>query len=97
MEEDENGIMVVFFIFVSLILGQALKKVSITFSLPYSPLLFLVGLFCGKYYQNLGLYGQSCFLISSIDPHAILLIFLPVFIYESGFNFDWHLFKRQFA
>lgn len=25
------------------------------------------------------------------------MIFLPTLIYESGYNFDWHLFKRLFS
>ena len=25
------------------------------------------------------------------------MIFLPVLIFESGFNADWHIFKKQFG
>lgn len=32
--------------------------------------------------------------MSHINPHMILFIFIPVLIFESGFNCDWYVFKR---
>ena len=32
-----------------------------------------------------------------MDPHEILLIFLPALIFESAFNCDWHTIKMQFS
>lgn len=33
--------------------------------------------------------------MSKIDPKGILLIFLPPLIFESGFNSDWYIFRKQ--
>lgn len=33
--------------------------------------------------------------MSQIDPRSILLIFLPPLIFESSFNSDWYIFRKQ--
>ena len=30
-----------------------------------------------------------------MDPHLLLLIFIPALIFESAFNSDWHMFKKE--
>ena len=30
-----------------------------------------------------------------MDPRGILIIFLPPLIFESAFNSDWHIFRKQ--
>ena len=30
-----------------------------------------------------------------MDPHGVLFIFLPVLIFEGGFNGDMHIMKKQ--
>ena len=32
--------------------------------------------------------------MSKVDPNAILSIFLPCLIFESGFKTEWHIFKK---
>jgi NhaP-type Na+/H+ or K+/H+ antiporter len=34
---------------------------------------------------------------SDMDPHLLLLLFLPALIFESAFNSDWHIFKVEFG
>ncbi|CAD8062241.1 unnamed protein product [Paramecium primaurelia] len=87
----------VFFIFFFLGIGSFMKEINKKLKIPFSPMLFVLGLFFGFYWDSLGLIGQSCKKISEIEPIGVLLIFLPTLIYESGYNFDWHLFKRLFA
>ncbi|EGR28403.1 sodium hydrogen exchanger family protein, putative [Ichthyophthirius multifiliis] len=81
----------------TLTLGGILKEINKRFSIPYTPMLFMIGILAGIYRSSLGLIGQSVETISSIDPHSILIIFLPVLIFESGFNADWNIFRRQFG
>lgn len=32
---------------------------------------------------------------AQLDPHMILLLFLPALLFESAFNTDWHIFKVE--
>ena len=57
----------------------------------------VLGLIMGIYNESLGRIGVAINTWSQIDPHLILLIFLPALIFESAFNSDWHIFKVEFA
>ena len=89
--------LVIFFLFAALFLGGIFKEVNKKTKIPYTPMLFIVGIVCGKFHSSLGIFGASLHTISEVDPHGLLLIFLPILIFESGFNADWHIFKRQFV
>jgi len=39
--------------------------------------------------------GHAALVWNDLDPHSILLIFIPVLIFESAFGTDWHTFKRS--
>jgi NhaP-type Na+/H+ or K+/H+ antiporter len=32
--------------------------------------------------------------IENLDPHVILLLFIPPLIFESAYNSDWHTFRK---
>ena len=89
--------LVVFFLFTGLLLGGLLRELNKRTGFPYTPMLFMLGIIMGYYCHSLGVFGESVLTISNIDPHGILLIFLPTLIFESGFNADWHVFKKQFV
>ena len=88
--------LVVFFLFAGLLVGGILREIKKKTGIPYTPLVFIVGITLGFTYHQLGVFGKAIYTVSNVDPHGILLIFLPVLVFESGFNADWHLFKKQF-
>lgn len=47
------------------------------------------------YHTYLGVFGKSLAYVIDMDPHGMLSIFLPPLIFESGFNADWHIFRKQ--
>ena len=102
VEQEDKGesltpeALAVFFMFSGLLLGGALREIKKKTGIPYTPMLFVTGITLGYWHHQLGAYGESIYAVSNIDPHGLLLIFLPVLIFESGFNSDWHLFKKQF-
>ena len=55
----------------------------------------VLGLFLGIYGDNFGRLGVAIKTWSAIDPHMLLLLFLPALIFESAFNSDWHIFKTE--
>ena len=88
---------VIFFLFGSLFLGGVFREINKKTGIPYTPMLFIFGILLGFYYDGLGSFGEAIYTISNVDPHGLLLIFLPTLIFESAFNADWHIFKRQFV
>lgn len=47
------------------------------------------------YHSHLGFFGISLEQVININPHGLLSIFLPPLIFDSGFNSDWHVFRKQ--
>lgn len=70
------------------------REVNKKTKFPYTPMLIIVGIIMGNWRESLGVIGQSTTILSHINPHMLLFIFIPVLIFESGFNCDWYIFKR---
>ena len=94
-ESPQGAAQIILFLFVGLFLGGLLREVNKKTSIPYTPMLFVLGIVSGFYYLNLGVLGEALHTISNIDPHGLMIIFLPILVFESGFNADWHIFRRQ--
>ena len=80
--------------FFGLFLGGILREVNKRTGFPYTPMVVTVGIIMGKFDEHLGVIGDSTIILSHINPHMILFIFIPVLIFESGFNCSWYVFKR---
>ena len=84
------------FIFFGLAIAVLIKQLRKKYpKVPYTPTLFLISISLGYFSPYLGIIGESIKEISSIDPRGILLIFLPPLIFESSFNSDWYIFRKQ--
>jgi len=72
--------------------------VSKALMLPYTPLLTIFGVIIGVFHVNgYGPYKRAITLWANIDPHILLILFMPALIFESAFNSDWHIFRMQFG
>lgn len=97
----DSGVLIVIFVILSLLLGALIKSVSKILSSPYSVILLLAGLSLGLYGRtehiqaNLPELNSALTNLAQVDPHLILLLFLPTLIFESAFSMDPHLFKRM--
>ncbi len=47
-------------------------------------MLLILGMLLGYFRESLGVLGESTAIIEQLNPHMILLIFIPVLIFESG-------------
>lgn len=84
------------FLFFGLAISVAIKQIRKNYPIvPYTPTLFLISVGLGYFSEHLGIIGESIKQISEIDPRGILLIFLPPLIFESSFNSDWYIFRKQ--
>lgn len=89
-------VLALLFLFFGLTIAVGVKKLRLTYSfVPYTPTLFLISVGLGFFSDRMGIIGDSINTIAKIDPKSILLIFLPPLIFESGFNSDWYIFRKQ--
>jgi len=86
---------IILFPVLGLIIGSFMRELHKTkLKIPYTPILLVVGLIGGAFWDHFGTIGRSSLHLSDIDPHGILLIFVPILVFESAFNADFHIFKR---
>jgi len=62
------------------LLREANKKTGI----PYTPMLLILGIIFGYFQNSFGVIGDSVAIIQTMSPHMILLVFIPILIFESG-------------
>jgi len=60
--------------------------------LPYTPFLTLLGLIVGVTDLK---HNEHFLAWTKLEPHFILFLFLPALIFESSFNCDYYIFKKQ--
>ena len=99
----DSSVLILMFVVISLLLGALVKSLPKILTSPYSVVLLLAGLSIGFYsrsqhmQENLPEFSLVLADLSLIDPHLILLLFLPTLIFESAFAMETHLFKRMFS
>ncbi len=99
----ETGILVLVFVVLALVVGALLRDALKNTPIPYSVALLIVGLGLGLiqrsgfFSEAMPLLDESLQVVSSIDPHLILWLFLPTLIFESAFALEVHLFRRIFS
>ena len=85
------------FTFVGLIIGGFLREINKKTKFPYTPLVVIAGLIMGHLAHSLGVIGHATLIVSQINPHLLLYIFIPVLIFESAYNCNWFVFKKAFV
>ncbi len=99
----EPGILILLFVSLSLLLGAGMRHLLKGTPIPYTVALLVIGLLLGTAERGhmfegfAPMVGHSIGLISNIDPHLILFLFLPTLIFESAFAMEVHLFRRTFS
>lgn len=99
--EHKNGVhiseggLIIKFIFLSLLLGGLLKEIKKKTNIPYSPMLLLSGILFGLFAKNMGIVGESIQFVNQIDPHTLLMIFIPTLVFESSYNTDGYTINKS--
>ena len=99
----DSTVLIIMFIVFALLFGALIKSFNKVLTSPYSVILLLAGLSLGLYsrsqhmQENLPALNDMLNDLVLIDPHLILLLFLPTLIFESAFAMETHLFKRMFS
>lgn len=103
IDSPQSLVLLVVALFFGVLCQTVLKRTPV----PYTVLLLLIGMLFGYFdYQYSrtgdypGGYNDSALHVSirqwsKINPHLVLYAFLPVLIFESAFNCNWHIFRRE--
>lgn len=89
-----------FFVVLGLVAGAVLKSLLKKSSLPYTVVLFCVGILLGLL-DRFGILSDYEMFKSAIDfagnlnPDMILYLFLPVLIFDGAYELDLHVFKKS--
>ena len=92
---DTSKLDVVLFLFMCLLIGNLFKPLAGAIGVPYTSLITILGVIFGIFYKKMGRLGVAIEIWSQMDPHLLLLLFIPALIFESAFNSDWHIFKVE--
>ncbi|WP_199911762.1 cation:proton antiporter domain-containing protein [Dongshaea marina] len=101
--EEGYGIQILVFIISALLIGAGTRYLQKGTKIPYTVALLLIGLVLGLAERHGFIssfsphFGQSLAIISDIDPHILLFLFLPTLIFESASSLEVHLFRRIFS
>ena len=90
---------IVIFAVFALVLGGLLRHLLRRTPIPYTVILLLAGMVIGAggkagWFDTLPI-GDAVEAAANVDPHVVLLIFLPTLIFESAFSMDVHVFRRS--
>ena len=94
-EKINHGGMIVYFIIFTLCLGAVLKEVRKKTNIPYTPMVLILGLILGFFSHRLYFLGECIDLANNIDPHALLMIFIPGLVFEGAYNTDPYVFGKS--
>lgn len=94
-EGESNSEFMIFFCFSSLIIGSILKEVKKKTNIPYTPMVLIVGALIGFYHQKFGKIGDSMNTISQINPHTLMVIFIPGLLFEGAYNTHGYTFNKS--
>lgn len=94
----DHSYVVILFTFGSLIIGALIRHMLKHSKIPYTVWLLLLGVWIGfmtnVYGMALGAITQSAVIVSNMDPHLMLFMFLPPLIFESAFSIDTSIFFK---
>lgn len=93
--EDHSLEFLFLFIILSIIFGVFFKFCQKYVNYEYSPILLVIGIIIGIFYKNLGNVGGSLEYVSDLEGHSLLMIFMPLLIFESSFNVDTYTFMKS--
>lgn len=91
-----SQVIMVYTILIMLLIAALCREIKKVTGIPFTPLLLVAGMLCGGYAESFMEFGQGLELVMELDPHAILLIFIPILVFEAAYNTDLYFFKKEF-
>ena len=79
--------MIIFFISFTLFICIICKEINKKTAIPYSSLILFAGILM-TFFSRKSIIGQSVEVISHITSEELYYIFIPILIFEAGYNSD---------
>ena len=89
-EQLTNKPLMIFFIALTVLLCVICKEINKKTSIPYASLVLLIGIVLSSFSES-SIIGKCCALVLRMDGEMIIYIFIPLLIFEQGFNSDLFL------
>lgn len=83
------------FVFISLLWACFIMEIKKKTGIPFSPMLLISGMLAGAYSEELFHFGDAVELVNQIDPHTLLMIFIPGLMFESAYNTDGYVIAKS--
>ena len=87
--------MAILFIFFGLLLGMIVREANKSAHIPFAPIVILVSIAIGSINERLSVVGETVQTMINIDPHTCLAIFIVPIVFESAFDADAFVMKRN--
>ena len=90
-----NAQMICIFIFFGLLFGSLILEVNKKFGIPTTPVIILLSIGIGAINGKLGWIGETIQIMLQVDPHICLATFIVPIVFESAFDADVFVMKRN--
>lgn len=84
------------FVVLGIIMGLLLLGIKKKTSIPYTPMLLIIGGIIGYLHDKLWRVGDSMKTVVGLSAHTLLFVFIPPLIFESAYNVDYFIFQKTF-
>lgn len=91
----DSGPQLILFTFICIMIGSILKEIKKKVHIPFSPMILTVGILLGYFSDSMMGFGEAVKLVNSIDPHALLFIFIPGLVFEGAYNTDGYVMSKS--
>jgi NhaP-type Na+/H+ or K+/H+ antiporter len=85
--------LIFFFLALTLLIGIICKEINKRSGIPYASLILIVGMSLSLFNPD-NILGQSSTIMMNMDPQSLYFIFIPLLVFESGYNSDLFMFKK---
>ena len=82
--EIDYSMLYILFVFINLLIGGVCKEINKKTKIPYTPMLFMIGILLGVFVNSYPELKDLAYHIVNINPESILFCFLPILIYDSA-------------
>lgn len=84
------------FLIYGIILGLILQAIHRWTTIPYTPMLLIVGALIGGFADYLWYFGDAKLYVTKLSSHTLLFVFIPPLIFEGAWNIDVRIFLKSF-
>ena len=77
-----------------LLLGAFIREIKKKTNIPYTPMILAIGFAIGYFHTEIPVFDETVKQVNMIDPHDLLMIFIPGLIFESAYNTEGYTLYR---